>query len=74
MTTHTLRAQRAALGRRPNVAFNAREMHYSARSVVGTQIASHLRDTIQDIVRVSGCVLKLEIVAELKLHNTTITI
>lgn len=56
------------------MAFNAREMHYSARSVVGTQIASHLRDTIQDIVRVSGCVLKLEIVAELKLHNTTITI
>ncbi len=53
---------------------NACEMHSSARSVMGTQIASHLRDTIQDIVRVSGCVLKLEIVAELKLHNTTITI
>ena len=53
---------------------NAREMHSNARSVMGTQIASHLRDTIQDIVRVSGCVLKLVIVAELKLHNTTITI
>ena len=49
-------------------------MHSSARSVMGTQIASHLRDTIQDIVRVSGCDLKREIVAELKLDNAAITI
>lgn len=56
------------------VGLNAREIHYSARSVMGTQVASHLPDTIRDFVRVSGCDLKREIVAELKLDNAAITI